>query len=145
MSEYNLISIIEDKPKLNKKKITEEYIKECNSNIYKKYFPFALEILPKSFKKVSTKELKFIRETIKQKSGRENRFFNNKLLMEIDCYLKDCNIDSSDILKFLMFVCEGLLFKKKEQIKNIKFSIKDIAKDPYNSGNPFIGIVLRKV
>lgn len=136
-----LDSILENKPKIDKKKIAEEYIKE---NISKNHLAFPLEIIPNSFKKLDKKEKKFIREIIFRMGVTKKEYFNEKLKLKLDCYLEDTKVNLKDINKTMILLLEGIIFKKKEQIKEIETEIHDITNDSYNDGRPFIGIVVKK-
>ena len=49
-----------------------------------------------------------------------------------------------DIVKFVFSVLEEIAFKDKNNVKELKVRINDSNKDPYNQGQNFIGIVIKK-
>lgn len=134
-------SILEEKPKVDKKRIAEEYIKE---NIPKNHLAFPLEVIPRSFKKLDKKEKEFIREIISRMGVAKKEYFNEKLKLKIDCYLEDYKVNLKDINKTVISLLGGIIFKKREQIREIKTEIHNVASDPCNDGRPFIGIVVKK-
>lgn len=135
----NLENVIIDK----KVEIIKENIKAERLN---HDFPaFPLEYLPKSFKNIRKEDISFNRNALKKrKIPHLKEFFNLNIYLEIDCYLLNPKVYVGDIIKFVFSVLNEIAFKDKENVKELKVRINETTKDPYNQGQNFIGIVIKK-
>lgn len=109
-------------------------------------FPvFPIEYLPKDFTKVSKNEIVFNKQSIKKRQiPHLKEFFNLNIYLEIDCYLLNPKVYAENVIKFVFSVLDGIAFKDKKNVKELKVRINDTTKDPYNQGQNFIGIVIKK-
>ena len=89
---------------LKNKEVVEkvvEVIPKCDKN--KDYLAFPIDVLPKSFKKLTSKEKNFIRQVlIKTQFPGMKRFFNDKIKITLSCYLEDLSVNILDISKTLI-------------------------------------------
>lgn len=109
-------------------------------------FPaFPIEYLPKNFANITKKEVSFNKQALKKRQiSKFKEYFNLNIFLEIDCYLSNPKVYVGDIEKFVFSVLEGVAFKDKNKVKELKVKINDTTKDPYNQGQNFIGIVIKK-
>ena len=109
-------------------------------------FPaFPIEYLPKNFANVTKTEVSFNKQALKKRQiPKLKEYFNLNIYLDIDCYFLNPKVYAGDILKFVFSVLEGIAFKNKRNVKKLIVKINDTAKDPYNQGQNFIGIVIKK-
>ncbi|MEM4710853.1 MAG: hypothetical protein QXL18_02835 [Candidatus Woesearchaeota archaeon] len=139
MKKHTIEDILFDK----KNKINEEYV--VIEKISHEFTAFTIEYLPKNFNKVSKKEINFNRQSIKKRQiPNLKKFFNSNVYLEIECYLTNQKVSIEDIIKFVFSVITGIAFRNKNNVKGIKVEINDTKKDPYNRGQNFIGITIKK-
>ncbi len=108
------------------------------------YLAFALEVLPKSFEKTTSKEISFIKEIVKR-MNLSKEYFKEDLTIELTCFLDDISINTTQIINFYTTLLQGIVFKKESQLMSITIKKVDVKTDPFNKGRPFVGIVIRKV
>ncbi|MBU3907347.1 MAG: hypothetical protein KKA64_03795 [Nanoarchaeota archaeon] len=136
----NIEELIENKEIVEK---VVEVIPKCDKN--KDYLAFPIEVLPKSFKKLTSKEKTFIRQVItKTQFPGMKRFFNDEIKIVLSCYLGDLSANILDISESVISILDKITFNNSNQIKELKVEIIDAKKDPYNDERPFIGVVVRK-
>lgn len=107
--------------------------------------PFSIDSLPKNLNNLNKEDIDFLKKIVKQKGLNFKDYLNKEVSLELSCYLKNTKVDISKLNENILEVLEGIVFKNRIQVKNLNIFIKDIEKDPFNSGSPFIGIVLRKI
>ncbi len=107
--------------------------------------PFTIVCLPHLLNKLSNEDIDFLKITIKQNGVDFRGYFNKELSLELSCYLSDTNVDITKLSENVIKIIEGIAFKHRRQIKKLDIFIKDIKSDPFNSGSPFIGVVLREI
>ena len=108
------------------------------------YVVFALDPIPKNFDRITKKDILFLKKMIKDKNLKQIKsHYNVSLTCQLDVYLEDTRQNADSIIGAMMNVFEGVVFKNRKQVKEIKIKIIDVKKDPYNEG-AFIGVVIRK-
>jgi len=113
------------------------------------YLAFPIELIPNSFKKEDKEIISLMHKYLKKKLVKsKDDFYNENVILELECKLQNTNDSLDKIRKFVLEVLEGSVLKNRKQIKGIKIEISDINKDQFNYTGaytlPFIGVVMRK-
>ncbi len=111
----------------------------------KDYYAFPIEVLPKSFKSINDKEIKFLKTIIKRFINKEKikNYFQKDLKLEVDCHLESYPENIGEIINSVSNILEGVVFKNKRQLKSVTI-IKHCPEDA-QSDTPFIGIKVKGV